>query len=153
MKTNKHAMTTLVAVLVMVSLARATTIWSDGFESGNANNWIEVYGGLPPYHAFQPTVKQFVLPLMSPAGGSWALWIQQDDSWAARSGGTIADDTLYTVSAAVGRELCDYNPNPGLWHLQLYAGTATAPRRCSPRSPTIRPALICPRPDTLPKTA
>jgi hypothetical protein len=127
MKAIRQVLTVSLMVLTMVSLAQATTIWYDDFESGNANNWIEVWGGLPPDHAFIPTASDFVLPLTSPAGGSFALWVQQDDSWAARSGGTIAANTEYTLSAAIGRRLADGNPNPGLWHLQLYAGTDTAP--------------------------
>jgi hypothetical protein len=127
MKTLARMTMAVAAALMLSCAADGSVIWSDDFEDGNTNGWIEVWGGLPDYHAFQPTAIQFNLPLTSPAGGTWALWVQQNDSWAARSGGTIAPDTQYELCADVGRMLTDCNPNPGLWHLQLFAGTSAAP--------------------------
>ena len=64
-----------------------------------------------------------------------------------RSGGTIADGTTYTVTAAVGRLKLSCNPNSPLWHLQLYAGTSSAPATLLSEIAYNSPGANLPNPD------
>ncbi|MEN6449061.1 MAG: hypothetical protein ABFC96_01095 [Thermoguttaceae bacterium] len=129
-----HFLAATLAALSLVGVAQAGVIWFDDFESpatigpydgtNYLSNWVEKWGHLPAIHVYQPTSADFDLPLASPAGGQQVLWISQNGNWAARSGGLIEPDRLYTLSAAVGDFNCDAVP---FWRVQLWAGDADGP--------------------------
>ncbi|MCE5268924.1 MAG: PEP-CTERM sorting domain-containing protein [Planctomycetaceae bacterium] len=120
--------------LSMVSAAQASVIWSEDFENPAKDgpyqgvyylsNWIEQWGHLTADHVYKPTDAAFDMPLASPAGGEQVLWISQNGNWAARSGGLISANTVYTLSAAVGDFECDAVP---FWRVQLWSGDANGP--------------------------